>query len=165
MSYKNHVAAITTWQTRELWHRNEILRHSGVVSWSFVPEQRSKKLCSSRWGFLSVLLSILQEGKHDHELINLSVCPCVPHIYHWNCVTLIQISQITRPPVATSCMDAIPPEPSLVSHGCKNKTDVRIRKLAAMLTTQYWAQKWGVCWQIFQIYAISLHRFFSFGRT
>lgn len=130
-------------KTCELWHRNEI-----CVTQVSCPEvlcrNNVQKIWSSRWSFLSVLLSILQEGKQDHELINLSVCPCVPHIYHWNCVTLIQISQITRPPVATSCMDVMPPEPSLVSHGGKNKPDARTRKMTAMITTWYWVQKWGM---------------------
>jgi len=39
-------------------------------------------------------------------------------------------------------MDIMPPEPSLVSHGGKNKMGARTRKMAAMLTTQYWVQKW-----------------------
>lgn len=152
----------TTWQTRELWHRNEI-----SVTQVSCPEvlcrNNVQKICSSRWGFLSTQLSILQEGKQDHELINLSVCPCVPHLYHWNCVTLIQISQITWPPVATSCMNVMPPEPSLVSHGGKNKTDARTRKMAAMLTTQYWVQKWCTLTDLRNI--CDFLTAFFFGRT
>ena len=144
MSYKNHVVAVPTWQTCELWHRNEICV-TQVSCLEVLCRNKVQKICSSRWGFLSSLLSILQEGKQDHELINLSVCPCVPHT-HIPLKLCDSHSNLSNH--MTTCRDIMYGRYSartLISLARRwEKTDARTSKMAAMLTTQYWVQKWGM---------------------